>query len=461
MAQSNTKMINRPKNHEGVLASKITPLEELHRTVMACLLWEDTFYESGESIVDRISKLVGLNTAEDVSKIAIKARSEYHLRHVPLLLAVEMTEHFKSRIVGDTIFQVIQRADEISEILAIYWRNGKRPLANQLKRGLARAYHKFNKYQLAKYDRNKIVTLRDATFLSHVKSYHIKKGRLTAQLVNKTYYPEKTKASGFPVKSNYNLTLYEKLEAPDTWEVALSGGEDKKETFTRLIQEKKLGYMALLRNLRNMRDAGVDRKLIIKALNNGAIKSKALPFRFISAAKSVPEWEDIIDIAMQIACGSFDILPGHTVIAVDCSASMQSPISNKTIINRFEAAAALAILIREISDSVSIYAYGSITKKIQPRFGMALRDALANSNVGWETNLGDCVNILNEEKYDRAIIITDEQTRQPINAPKGLGYLINVAPFKYGIGYDSWLHIDGFSETTIQYIQEYEGAIYV
>jgi len=44
----------------------------------------------------------------------------------------------------------------------------------------------------------------------------------------------------------------------------------------------------------------------------------------------------------------------------------------------------------------------------------------------------------------------------PCRTPKGLGYVINVASFKNGIGYGKWMHIDGWSEAVIGYIRELE-----
>jgi len=67
-------------------------------------------------------------------------------------------------------------------------------------------------------------------------------------------------------------------------------------------------------------------------------------------------------------------------------------------------------------------------------------------------------------KADRVIVITDEQdcdtddTRSPLKANTfgKQNYLINVSVEKNGIGYDKWVHIDGWSEAVVSFIQEYE-----
>ena len=44
--------------HQGARAVRVSPELELRRSVMATMLWEDQFYEDGQTIADRISSLV-------------------------------------------------------------------------------------------------------------------------------------------------------------------------------------------------------------------------------------------------------------------------------------------------------------------------------------------------------------------------------------------------------------------
>lgn len=137
------------KTHEGGTASRITPEQELTRSVMACMLWEDTFYEDGESISERITSLIKKVNSEKVAEIAIKARNEMKLRHVPLLLAVGLAK--KSDLKSNLLEEIIQRPDELTEFLSIYWKDKKCPISAQVKKGLAKAFTKFDRYQLSKY----------------------------------------------------------------------------------------------------------------------------------------------------------------------------------------------------------------------------------------------------------------------------------------------------------------------
>ena len=180
----------------------ITPLQQLRRSVLSCLLWESEFYEDGKGIADRIVEFAGKVKPEELAALAIEAREVHNLRHVPLLLTVELAKR-GGAIVSETIAQVLKRADEPGEFLTLYWRNGKTPLAKQVKLGLARAMQKFDAYQLAKYDREKAIRLRDVLFMVHAKPKDEAQAALWKQLVDGTLPP------------------------PDTWEVALSAGGDK------------------------------------------------------------------------------------------------------------------------------------------------------------------------------------------------------------------------------------------
>lgn len=426
------------RTHEGAPAHRISPIDELSRTTLACLLWESGFYESGEAVADRIKRLVPLCDPTEVAELAIKAREEQHLRHVPLLLVRELARDSRrcpAGLISNTLYRVIQRADELAEFLALYWADKRQPLSKQVKKGLAQAFGKFSEYALAKYNRDSVVKLRDVLFLSHAKPKDENQAALWKQLVKGTLAP------------------------PDTWEVALSAGGDKKEVFERLLDEGKLGYLALLRNLRNMQQANVRTDLIFNALRDGARRSKALPFRFLAAARAVPAWEAQIDEAMQLATSELPKLPGKTVVLVDASGSMDDRISAKSDLSRFDAAAALAVLICGVCSDARVFRFEERAYEVPARKGMALVGALGRPYGG--TMLGQAVIDVRRTCHgmDRLIVVTDEQSADRVGNPGCLGYMINVASNKNGVGYGDWIHIDGFSESVVSYISEIEASI--
>ena len=141
--------------HEGAPARHIPVLAQLRRSVCSCLLWEKEFYSDGVTIAKRIATLVHECAPQDVAALAIEAREQYKLRHVPLLLVRELARHPKLKdhpqLVSKTLARVIQRADEPAEFLAIYWAEGKTPISKQVKRGLAWSMRKFSEYEWGKW----------------------------------------------------------------------------------------------------------------------------------------------------------------------------------------------------------------------------------------------------------------------------------------------------------------------
>jgi hypothetical protein len=423
-----------PRTHEGAPARHISPELQLRRSVLACMLWESQFYEDGMEIAARVRELVPKVEASKVAALAIEAREKMKLRHAPLLLVREMARLASHRVlVGETLERVIQRADELAEFVAIYWSDGRVPLSKQVKKGLAAAFVKFDEYALAKYNRPGSIKLRDVLFLTHAKPRDEAQVGLWRRLVDG------------------------ELVTPDTWEVALSAGGNKRETWERLLAERKLGALALLRNLRNMQIAGVDESLVRGSLR--AMKTdRVLPFRFIAAARYAPQWEEALEQAMFSCVEGAAKLKGKTVLLVDVSGSMDYQLSARSEMKRMDAAYGLAILLREVCEEVAVYSFSDKTKLVPARRGFALRDAINSSQPHSGTMLGQAVNDV-AGKYDRLIVITDEQAHDSVPVPKGKGYVINVASFKNGVGYGKWTHIDGWSESVVEYIRELEANV--
>ena len=286
-------------NHEGAPAWRMTPEWELYTTVVTTMGVEDKFYEGGEERVRRIADLVRKVEPEFVAQLAVYTREEMHLRSVPLLLLVELANcHQGDSLVSKAVGRTIQRADEITELLMCYlWRTGKKDLSGlscQLRKGLAEAFNKFDEYQFAKYNRkNRKVTLRDALALVHPKPKDDRQADIFRKIMSDT------------------------LETPVTWETELSAvgqrhfdseeekEEAKREVWRKLVQSHRLGYMATLRNLRNMLKLGMDEETIQMVCdyisNPEAVrKSKQLPFRFLSAFLELMDTSDLRKIIPEV-----------------------------------------------------------------------------------------------------------------------------------------------------------------
>lgn len=278
----NLRCDNLTKNHEGAEAWRMTPEWELYTTVVTTMGTEDKFYEGGEGRVQRIADLVRKVEPEFVAQLAIYTREYMHLRSVPMLLLVELAYcHHGDDLVSKAVSRTVQRADEITELLMCYqWRSGKKDLtglSNQLRKGLAEAFNHFDEYQFAKYNRiNRKVTLRDALRLVHPKPKDERQAEIFRKILSDT------------------------LETPYTWETELSSvgqrhfeskedqNEAKRETWRQLVRSRRMGYMATLRNLRNMVSLGLDDETVQMVCDfiadpEAVRKSKQLPFRFLSA----------------------------------------------------------------------------------------------------------------------------------------------------------------------------------
>lgn len=428
-----------PRTHEGGPAVQPrNSLAALRRSVCSCFLWENQFYEDGKEIAERIVELANQCDPQDVANLAIEARGQMGLRHAPLLLLRTLFGR-KEVFLGarGTVARVIKRADEMGELLSIYWgaTSSDTPVPRGMLRGIADAFRKFDEYQLAKYDRPTGVKLTDVLKLARPKPESQEQRELWGRLKNG------------------------ELKTPDTWEVALSGGADKKETFERLLQEGNLGYLALLRNLRNMAGAGVDHKLVCDAITARKGAKWVFPFRYVAAERAAPGFSVALDQALVASINEEVPLPGLTVMVVDVSGSMDHQLSAKSDMTRMDAAAALASVTP--AEQIRVFTFSNELVEVPARRGLAGVDAVVKSQCHGGTRLGAALEEVRRRvpKCDRLIVVTDEQSHDSVgggHAPAGRNYMINVAAYRNGVGYGDWVRIDGFSEGVIKFIRENE-----
>ena len=456
MARTNLKRASTLRTHEGAPAKTVSYELQLRRAVLSTMLWEDQYYESGKQIADRIIELIPKVKPEQAVEVAITARQMGNLRHVPLFVGaslargtVEQRAHVRALLP-----QIIQRPDELCEIVSLYWEDGKKPLTAGLKKGLADSFTKFDEYQLAKYDRDAPIKLRDVLFLCHAKPRDGVKG----------YTKEARKQGRQPMTPGSELfqrIATRTLKTPDTWEASLSKGEGKKTEaqkaveWHRLISEKRLGGMAILRNLRNMEQAGVSKKDIRQAILEGNYK-RVLPFRFISAAKYAPDYEPELEKVFLDRFKQIDQLKGQTCVLVDVSGSMEGKISGDSTVDRVMVANGIAMILREMCEDGKIITFSSKVVGVPPRRGFALADAIQQSQSHNMTRMGAAVEFANKFKPERIVAITDEQSHDHVPDPYARGYIVNVASYKNGVGYGKWNHIDGFSAAVCDWIYEFE-----
>lgn len=422
--------IEQLKTYEGGKASKIDVLEELRRSTMSCLLWENDFYEDGESIATRITSLikkcVKRGLVNEVINIMLDTKAA-KLRHCPLWMIVGI---FKAgaKVDKEIIAKILTRPDDMGELIALYMKDGKKPLPNAMKKGIAIAFTKFDEYQLAKYNRQAVYKLVDIANLCHPKS---------TEAIDKL--------------------MKDELTTPLTWEVELSKAgsksDNKKKAWLKMLESKKLPSMAFLKNVRGILGCGIDKTDVINYLKD--IKAgMLLPIDFIRAGFNCPEIENEIEGKMFETFANKEKTAGKTAILVDVSASMDT--------QRLNYALALAMIGREKYDDVNIYSFSDEVQKIPNRRGFALADAIDKSQEHWGTELWSAVKSVTERhKFDRIIVVTDEQAKDSFTSDIKLGnaqmYIINVATYTNGVGYENNVtHINGFSDKVFDAIDGYE-----
>lgn len=438
MASINKRKVSTPVfTYEGGKASRIGFEEKLQRTVLCCLLNEDTFYEDGESIKDRIKEYMGKVSTEFAIATLNKAKHEYHLRHTPLFMLTVLAS--QGKLTKELVYSTVTRVDDITELLAMYLAGGKKKtLPKQLQKGLAMSFDKFDEYQFGKYKGNKKnVSLKDAVMLCHPKAPNDEKNALYKKIVD------------------------DSLATPLTWETELSAGKDKKTVFENLLSTNKLGALALLRNLRNMEQAKVSQRAIVDGISKLNVRG-IMPYNFYTANKhSDGTYSKQLEAAMlRAARETFDKLEGNTLFMVDTSGSMDNHLAGKSEVTRGEAAASLAAIMDEVCEFDKVYTFDMDAHATTSK-GFALADRCARCVGG--TDLYGCTNSAvraNNRPFDRVIIITDEQSiggsfsKEVLRIPHK--YIVNVAPQQFGISYGDFIHVNGFSDGIFKYIAEYE-----
>jgi 60 kDa SS-A/Ro ribonucleoprotein len=419
------QMAKQMLNYENAPAFELTPEMELYSAVVTSSL-SNQFYESATDRIEKIRSLIKMNDPKFIAKLAIYARENMHLRSMPLVLAVELgKQHSGDGLVGDLINQIVQRADEITELLAYYAVANSRSdlkklnkLSKQLQKGLSDAFNKFDEYQFAKYNRDAAIKLKDALFLVHPKAKDENQQALFDKIVR------------------------DELATPYTWETALSAlgqikfdiQDLKKEAFKlkweELIFSNKLGYMATLRNLRNILEAEVSKEALNKVCgflsNEEAVaKSKQLPFRFLAAYRELKELKDgrvgkVMEALEEAVLQSAQNISGFdedvkVVIAADVSGSMQKAVSSKSKIQFYDIGLMLAMILKSKSKNAITGMFGDTWKVINVPGNQILSNVQEfhkrEGEVGYSTNGFLVIKDLMQRRkvMDKVMLFTDCQ----------------------------------------------------
>lgn len=446
MSKFNQTATVKTTNKSGHAAYAMADKAKLVTQVLTSFFNEEKYYGDNSNELIQTAKAVIKQSPGFVANLARYARKEMHLRsvsHALTSLIAHETEGkpYTRAVVGD----VVERPDDITEILAYTLATYKKPIPNALKRSLAAAIGKFNEYQIAKYNGgNKDVKFKDVLRLVHAKPANEEQNKLYNEIINDT------------------------LPVAERWETELSKDGNTKEVWERLIEGNKLGYMAMLRNLRNIINAqpsNIDKVFEKLANKDAVLKSKQLPFRFYAAYTEISKLPnagskvlDVIDKALEYSVENLPKLPGTTVVAIDTSGSMSHQISQKSTIRAVDIARLLAVMASYMCENAIVYTFDTSIKKIavSNRGGIiSTAQHIPNQGGGTDLRLPLVVMLRDNIKADRLIMISDNEINSSWWGGGGYARTCQSLADKYRatINKDLWVHaIDLMGYGTQQFI---------
>lgn len=372
----------------------------------------DTFYRSSNDTLDRLKTLLYEVDPKFAAKAAIFARDKFGMRSITHALAGELTSHSTGLDWTKNFYdKVVVRPDDMMEIMGYYLSNktdAKKPkFPNSLKKGFAKAFDRFDGYQIAKYKADsKEVKLVDVVNLVH------------------------------PVPTSKNKEALSQLISGDlkntqTWESMLSQagqqasneeelGQLKSDAWKELISSKKIGYFALLRNIRNIINQApesVNEACQLLTEERMIKSSRVLPFRFKTAYDEISNLPSssttrnvlvALDSALGISVSNVPKFDGETLVVVDVSGSMSGKPSE--IASLFA-----AILAKSNNCDVMTFANHAKYVNYNPNDSvLTIRNSFRFTGGG--TNFQD-IFLKANKKYDRVIILSDMQGWIGYNTP--------------------------------------------
>lgn len=443
--------------HEGGAAYVSDSKSELFRLGVNLLAGgEDTYYENGKVRDKRFTDLVGQLAVSDPSwtfGFLTWLRDEGNIRTASILgsvaaihsrLAAGSDEKLPTDVVSyNRAFagHVPQRLDEVGELFAIWDHLYGKPYPQPLKRGAGDALSRLaDEYSVMKYDTpSHEFRMADILGIAHVSANDPAQNALFGYAVANRYgNPLGIEAAMLPMIAE-NIKLREeavrnpkvlldgaRLKAAGfTWEDALSLAGNrvpKDQLWNALILGGNVGYMAMLRNLRNFQEAGISQEatdyVMHKLMDPAAVaKSRQFPFRFWSAYKNATgtQWAHPLEVAIQLSTANIPELTGSTLALIDTSGSMGATLSNKSTIRRDEAAAVFAAaLAQKNPGKVDLHMFADYHAEVKTtRGGSILRTVSEvvqrNGEVGWGTQTVPTVRAL-YNGHDRVMIFTDGQS---------------------------------------------------
>ncbi len=404
---------------------------------------QDQYYRSAKQSFDELETLLTQVDTEFAAKAAVYARREMGMRSITHVLAAKLAPFLTGKEWAKAFYNaIVKRPDDMLEILAVFFAKEGNKLPNSIKKGFAQAFDQFDGYQLAKYrGEQRAIKLIDVVNLVH---------------------PVPTQQNAKALQALVNGTL----RSENTWEAKLTqagqkaaSAEDKAEQKAKawgdLLTTNRLGYFALLRNLRNIAEQAPEMiPLALQQLKDRKRikRSMVLPFRFLTAMDEIRKAklkanrtiQQALVEAFEISVDNVPRFAGKTLVVLDDSGSMTWE-GNRNKPSPIRIGALFAAMLFKSNDA-DLMRFSDDASYVNPYAGdaaLSIADGLIQRARSGGTNF-HAIFANAKNAYDRIIILSDMQGwvgwDHPGKAFKRYKRRFNADPFVYSFdlqGYGS------------------------
>ncbi|WP_375476420.1 TROVE domain-containing protein [uncultured Jatrophihabitans sp.] len=458
------------RTYEGAAGYARDAKSELFLLAVANMVGEDAFYENAADRDARFASLVrelAVAEPEWTARLIGWLRVGANLRSASLVAAVEyVAARLAAGVAGGNravIASALQRADEPGELLAYWLATKGRAVPKPVKRGVAdAAVRLYTERSLLKWDSpQRSVRFADVLELTHPSPVAAWQGALFRHALDRRHgRVEGAPAELAMVSARAELMA---LPVPDrravlaepnrlaaagmTWESLAGWLQGPLDASAWQAVIPSMGYLALLRNLRNFDDAGVPDHVaeqVAARLADPAevAASRQLPMRFLSAYRAAPSlrWAAALERALSASLANVPRLAGRTLVLVDRSGSMFAPMSQRSQLTGADAAAMFGAALAVRAAAADLVEFGTGSAPVRFRPGEAVLRVLDRfGNLGG-TNTAEAVR-RHYRGHNRVVIVTDEQAwfgrgsdptgAAPADVPV---YTWNLAGYRHGHG---------------------------
>jgi hypothetical protein len=442
---------DRMRTYEGGEAFARDPESELFLLAVTNMGGEGTFYERADTRDARFAELVHKVTESNPAFIAGADPDDgnvglgQYLRETMLMRSaavVMAAEYVAASGAGDrsVVARALQRADEPAELLGYWLTRHGRNVPMPVKRGIADAVRRLYTERAAlRYDGlSRQVRMADVIEMTHPSPRDDRQSALFKYLLDRRHHDDaRADADVLPVlaaaaeldavpmedrravlRARGSVALD---DAGFSWERLsgwLPGGMDG-EAWEAVIPS--MGVMALVRNLRNFDQAGISEaaiEAVIAKITDAeqVARARLFPYQVWAAYKVAPSdnWKRALGRTLDLTVGNVPALDG-TLVVIDTSGSMQSPVSGRSTMQRVEVAAVMAMATAKRASNVDVVIYGRTNKLMKRLDGMSVLGGVANvvrsvGSVGHATYGHTAIaRWFDPKRHQRAVIFTDDQ----------------------------------------------------